>query len=380
MININVPKLEQLKSVSILSSKIEFDKDVKKLWFEVPTKFSKFLITENLDAFLVGILFLALKNGQDIKLKAPVSAKLFYNLNHYVIPALCLANPILKPIKIFPSTLNEKDLNTGNTAGTGLSCGVDSFATYFDHIEEKGSFKIDYFAFFNAGSHGSGGKETTHLFQERFEKAKKFANSINKEIIKIDSNLSEILNMKFQSTNTLRNVSCVLIFQKLFKNYFIASKNRFDYYELHAYDTQDYDVLILNLLSTESTNFHSAVAQLTRVERTQLISNFPETFPFLDVCTSSKRYKNGVNCSQCNKCLRTALTLDLLNKLNLYQDVFHIEKYYQLKNSYIAHIVRTRKKDQINRHIYNLLKEKNAINYWDIVISKFKIGLKGRMK
>ncbi len=377
LIYINSPKIITDEDVSILSSNILINGETKSLRYLVPRQYEKFLVTETVDAFLVGILFLALKKGEDITLKGDVSAKLFYNLSHYVIPALCLANPKYIAIEIFPQNLIEVDLNIQRTAGTGLSCGVDSFATYFDHISESKSYKIEYFAFFNAGSHGNSGEKTDKLFQDRFEKSKKFADSIGKDLIKIDSNLSEMLDMKFQATNTLRNVSCVLIFQKLFKNYYIASKNRFDYYKLHSYDTQDYDSLILNMLSTESTSFHSAVAQLTRVERTDLISEFPETYNYLDVCTSSKSYRDGINCSQCNKCLRTALTLDLLGKLHLYTPVFNIEKYKRLKHSYVSHIIKTRKKDQINAHIYQLLKNRNAINYWEIASSKIKNRIMG---
>lgn len=380
MIHINLPQIVKTDTSAKLSSLIEFEDHDEILWFEVPIEVQKYLVVENIDAFLVGILFLALKLGEDIQLKAPVSAKLYYNLNHYVIPALCLANPKLKRIKIFNDKVNDENLNLVKVAGTGLSCGIDSFSTYYDHINEKNAYKIEYFAFFNVGSHGTESQIATRLFKERYEKAKAFAKSINKDIIKIDSNLSLILNMKFQSTNTLRNASCVLILQKLFRNYYIASKNRFDYFKLHDYDTQDYDSLILNLLSTESTTFHSSVAQFTRVQRTALISIHPETYNYLDICTSSKKYNDGVNCSQCNKCLRTALTLDLLGKLNLYKNVFHIDKYEQLKNNYIAHVIKTKYKDQINGHLYDLLKEKVAINYKKIIISKVKTKFFGRMK
>ncbi|SHF91456.1 hypothetical protein SAMN05444483_103213 [Salegentibacter echinorum] len=378
MLSIEKPKLETFGRQTKISAKFTINDKENELYFEVPSDYKDFLVTENLDAFLVGLLFLALKTGNDIKLNGPVSARLYYSIRHYVIPALCMANPKLKPVDINPQGLNEKDLNVAATSGTGLSCGVDSFATYFDHIDESGSFKIEYFAFFNVGSHGAGGEETKKLFESRFEKAKKFANTVNKNIIQVDSNLHEILDMKFQSTNTLRNVSCILLFQKLFKHYYIASKNRFDYFELNDYDTQDYDALVLNLLSTESTNLYSAVAQLSRVERTNLISNFPETYDFLDVCTSSKKYKAGVNCSQCNKCLRTALTLDLLGKLPLYKDVFHIEKYERLKHNYIWHVITNKNKDQIHRNLYRLIKNKKAMDYTKIAISRAKVKLKGR--
>lgn len=100
MIYINTPEVEVKDTVAVLSSIIEINDDAKRLWYEVPISFEEYLVTENLDSFLVGILFLALKEGQDIELRGSVSARLFYNLNHYVIPALCLANPKLKLVNI----------------------------------------------------------------------------------------------------------------------------------------------------------------------------------------------------------------------------------------------------------------------------------------
>lgn len=342
------------------------------MWYTVPHGFQQFLVTENADAFLVGLLFLGLKTGKDINVKAPVSAKLLYSIKHYLIPALCLANPELKPVKVTSDELNEKDLNTGNAAATGLSCGVDSFATYYDHINEKGSYEIKYFTFFNAGSHGSGGEATRKIFHERLKKSQRFAKREGKEIIPIDSNLSEILMMKFQETNTLRNVSCALLLQKLFRNYYSASKNRFDFFKLHAYDTQDYDALILPMLSTESTLFYSAVANLTRLERTNFIADFEGTYEHLDICTSPRRAAQGgvKNCSMCKKCLRTALSLALLGKLENYKNVFNFETYREHKNTFIWYIISTRNDNQINRDIFNLLREKNQINYIGIFRSK----------
>lgn len=375
MIVIEKPTVLQLNNEQTeISVKFSRGGSENKLWYTVPSGFQEYLVTENADAFLTGLLFLGLKTGEDIEVNAPVSAKLFYSINHYLIPALCLANPKLKHIKVTAGELNEKDLNTGNAAATGLSCGVDSFATYYDHIHEKGSYEIKYFTFFNAGSHGSGGEATRKIFHERLKKSEKFAEREGKDIIPIDSNLSEILMMKFQETNTLRNVSCALLLQKLFRNYYSASKNRFDFFKLHAYDTQDYDSLILNMLSTESISFYSAVANLTRLERTDFIADFEGTYDHLDICTSPRRAaQEGVmNCSRCKKCLRTALTLDLLGKLENYKNVFNFDTYREHRNTFIWYIISTRNDNQISRDIYDLLREKDQINYYGIAVSKLK--------
>ncbi len=371
MITIGELAIKEEKDEVIISARIKGEGIDEDLWYKVPQKFGKYLLPNNSDAFLVGLLFLGLRTGNDIKTTSPVSARLYYNINHYVIPALCLADPELKPVKVIAETY-EEDLNVGKIAATGFSCGVDSFAAYTDHLEEKGSYEIGYFTFFNAGSHGSGGEKTKEIFRKRLERVKKFAESVNKEVITVDSNISEILQMKFQQTNTLRNISCALLFQKLFKNYYSASKNRFDYLKLDKYDSQDYDSIMLSLLSTESITFHSAVANLTRLERTQLITRNEKSYGHLDVCTSENRRKGNKNCSDCNKCRRTALTLDLLGKLPLYEKVFDIETYKSKKHSYIAHVIANRKKDQINKDLYELLKEKKAINYNEIVQSKIQ--------
>lgn len=373
MIVIELPVIQEIELESEISVQFQTGDEHHKLWFAVPKKYREYLVTENLDAFLVALLFLGLKSGRDIHLNGSVSAKLFYSVNHYLIPALCLANPALKKITVTAENLNEANLNVGNVAATGLSCGVDSFATYFDHINEEGSYQIKYFTFFNAGSHGSGGEATRKIFKERLQKSQKFAEREGKEIVSVDSNLSEILNMKFQQTNTLRNLSCALLLQKLFRNYYSASKNRFDYYKLHAYDTQDYDSLILNMLSTESTSFYSAVANLTRLERTDFIADFEGTYNHLDICTSPRRaVQEGINCSRCKKCLRTALTLDLLGKLEPYENVFNLETYRKNRDTFIWYIISTRNDNQISRDIYDLLKEKQGINYINIAYSKLK--------
>ena len=372
MIKIKAPELLKEDGQVIVSSEFESEEISEVLWYKLSAKYEKYLVTENLDAFLVGLLFLGLRTGQDITLQGPISERLFYTLKHYLIPALCLAHKDYKEIKIFPQGLNDENMNSAKVAGTGLSCGVDSFATFFDHINDNGSFKIDFFTFFNTGSHGPGGEKTREIFLRRFEKAKKFADSIGKEIMLIDSNLAEVLDMKFEPTHSMRNVSCVLLLQKLFRNYYYASAHKFNYFKLSSKTTADSDILNLNMLSTESTHVFSSVIQYSRTERTRLISNFSETYDFLDVCTSPANRERGKNCTKCKKCLRTALTLDLYGKLHLYENVFDLERYSKYKYSYIGYIWATRNENNFSKELYDLVKQKGELKMSEIIFSKLK--------
>lgn len=364
MIIIDKPKLEERDDRVVLSVDFEIEAVKNKLWYSFSSKYKEYLIDEQLDAFVVGLLFLGLKTGHDLKLKSPISARLFYSLNHYLIDAFCLVNPNYKRIKIIPTSLSTADFNVANTAGTGLSCGIDSFATYFDHKDEVSPYMIEYFTFFNVGSHGdNGGDKARKIFNERFNNVSNFAKKVNREVITVDSNLSEILKMKFQETYNLRTISCVLLLQKLFKNYYYSSGTRFDHFAFNNKEIADLDMLIIPNLSTESTSFFVSALKYSRIARTNLISEFPQTFEHLDVCTHP--YLEGrdeINCSECYKCQRTMLTLELLEKLEFYAKVFDLDKFRKNKKKYIGWLLSKKKKLTLDRELIRVLKEMNQID------------------
>jgi len=360
MIIIYKQKLIKTGDSIVLSAEFELDERKEELWYKFPAVYEKYLVTERLDAFAVGLLFLGLTTGKDLKLVGSLSARLSYTLNHYLIPALCLANPDFKKIKIISDNLDSEDLNIFKVAGTGISCGIDSFATYIDHKNEKGPNKIEFFTFFNAGSHGDfGGENARKIYYERARLVSGFVHEVNKDLIMVDTNLSEILQMSFQQTHSFRNISCVLNLQKLFKNYYYASAYRFDHFKLNLKDTSDSDIFYLSMLSTESTNLFSSVSQYTRVEKTLLITDYPETYNFLDVCTNPNFKGEYRNCSKCEKCLRTQFTLELFGKLDLYKKVFNLDIYNKEKDKYLAQLIENKNKNIINRELYETLKKYN---------------------
>lgn len=360
MIEIHPAKIEYRENSIIISSNVRYGGNDHLLWYKYSSEFSDYIVTENLDAFVVGLIFLGLKRNEDILVKGQISEKLLYSLNNYLIPALVLSNPEFESIRIIADEINSENLNKGKISGTGLSLGIDSLATYYDHQNENGSYKIDYFTFFNGGSHGDMGGGNAHkVYLDRLKKVKEFAFEAGKKVIAVDSNLSEILQMNFQQTHSLRNISFVLHLQKLFKNYFYASAYRFDHFSLNGKDTSDADFFYLRLLDTESTNFYSSVAQLSRVERTLLISKHKETFGYLDVCLDLYKNNNWVNCSKCHKCMRTQLTLDLAGKLNLYHQVFDIETYNKNRSRYIGELFLKKYDSALDQEVRAYLKNQN---------------------
>jgi hypothetical protein len=49
------------------------------LWYESSENYGSYITSERVDAFLVGLLWLALKKGQNILVKGALSEKLYYS-------------------------------------------------------------------------------------------------------------------------------------------------------------------------------------------------------------------------------------------------------------------------------------------------------------
>lgn len=344
-----------------LVTQFSYKNKTETLWYSFSKEYKEYLVSENSDAAVVSLLLFAMKNNEDIIIEGKISAKLFYQLNHYLIPALNLANKQWNKIKIIANELNEDNLNVLKSTGTGVSCGIDSFSTIYDHLNEKEIFNIDYLTFFNAGSHGDyGGERARGIFKERLNLVLPFVNDFSKKIVVIDTNLNEILCMNHQQTHTVRDVACILNLQKLFRYYYYASAFKFDYFKLNEIDTADYDLLILQMLSTESTTFYSAVSQFSRIERTYNVTRFTPSYKYLNVCVNHHNLDEVENCSFCSKCLRTQLTLELLGELDKYDKVFRLDVYKKYRDKYLAQIIAKRNDNIFNQEIYNLLLEKKV--------------------
>lgn len=355
MIKISMPEIKK----SNLGYRIQVHfgdsrKDI--LWYEVEEAYKKYLTIERADGFLVALLFYALKNEEDIEVQAPISENLYYSITKYLIPLLVKIHGF-KRIKIYCDTLISSPIENAGGVGTGLSCGIDSFATIVDHMDSDTpmSYRISHFTFFNVGSHGDfGGEKARRFFKERAEVVKQYADECNKEFITVDSNISEILQMNFRQTNTLRSLSAILVLQKLFKSYYYSSGYPITRFSLSNETTNSFDIFNMSMLSTETTRFYSSCPIMNRVEKTKLVSKYSPTYRHLNVC-----FFNKENCGKCPKCLRTLLTLEVIGMIDNYKDAFDLNAYYTFRSRFIAKVFLGRKNNASYKEIYNEMLVRN---------------------
>jgi hypothetical protein len=157
-------------------------------------------------------------------------------------------------------------------------------------------------------------------------------------LIPVDSNLDDFYSFtNFQQTHGPRNVSAASLLQAGLGRYYFASGHPYSLVSIRrALDTVFSDPVSVPLLTTRQfhTIFHGS--QYTRVEKTLIVAEIAESYESLNVCTTLTA--DGRNCSQCRKCLRTELTLDITGHLDLYDRAFDLDVYRRVRRAYLDEV------------------------------------------
>ena len=306
------------------------------IWAEIDKQYAQALTVENYNGFLVGLLYPAMYVGEDIHIKGSVSARLLYNINHYLMAFIRTYSARCKTIQVTADKTITDLPKKAHHIGTGYSAGVDSLCTIYDHLEKETypQYKLDTLLFLNTGSHGEFSKSTTEpKFHTRFEYLKQTAPL---PFIALNTNIHqfhEIFPNSHQKTVTFTNVAGILTLETYFSKYYIASAENYqemiDYGKQYIdFDPAPFEPILLPLFSTETLEFIADGQQYTRSQKVQRIADYSLARQALNVCVNG-REQTAKNCSYCGKCMRTLMTLDSLDKLKDFSDVFDMAVYHK---------------------------------------------------
>lgn len=350
---IHIPEVIEDKENVTIRVLVEHYGRKEHLWYSVSRDYGGWLTPESQDAFVVALLLLAMKEKEDIYVEGAMSEKLFYNLVNYYMRIVTSCIPSLSPVRIIPEELRSASYTqTKSGVATGFSGGIDSFCVLADHFfgSVPDGFKVTHLLFNNVGSHGAGGRQ---LFRDRYNRLMPAAKELGLPLIAIDSNISEVLPVSFRKSHTIRNISAVLLLQKLIRRFYYASTFKYeDCFVGETYDIAYSDPMAVHLLSTETTECISSGCQYSRVEKTMRVAEIQLSHKHLDVCVNAS---GGENCSACRKCAMTLLTLEIIGKLQEYKGIFDLEKYDMIRNRYIGNVLSS--KYPLRREIVRKAKE-----------------------
>ena len=357
-----------------LSAKVSYQGKEDECFYSVPAEFADFADTESSNCFLVGMLYPAMRNGEDIHVEGTVSAKLLYNLNEYLVPLMAICDERLKRIRITADATDSEGCREAHAVGTGFSGGIDSFSTICQHFVRKGEpdgFRLTHLFFFNVGAHGIPKKPgdlaaIERQFNARYEKFKAFPAEVGLPFVRVNSDIHKFHPWGHLEVATFATVSAILFLARGIRRYYLASSGH-TYRQLWKFlgdggrpdAIERVNMMLLPWLSTESLDLVDDGNLYDRSAKTVLVANYPPATKYLNVCYGHDTL--DTNCSVCPKCSRTLLTLDILGKLDDFAGVFDIPRYRrEVRRRLIAETIVGERRNLFAKHQMDLARERGV--------------------
>ena len=271
-----------------LTAKIDDDR----IYFRVTKYHDIFPVAEP----FIGIALLeAMISNRDIMVQdTPISRELFNRLIEIQQIYSCW-NKDLKVVEIIADTY--KEIKPYKKVGCFFSAGVDSSHALLRNMDE-----ISHLIIFNIFDYGNDDESWKH----RINKQKKFADSINKTLIPVETNAREWTNSKkiswhFAHGLFLSSVGCAFGLSKAF----VPSSHTYD--ELFPWGSHP---LSDPMWSTESTKIIHDGAGFRRSEK---LSDLLDNTLLADNLQTCWLYTDK-NCGMCPKCVRSIIAIHILGK------------------------------------------------------------------
>ena len=371
MITVSNIRIEEhsntVRLVCDVTSNIEYkvlDLNNKTMWFEVPIENKNMFNTQVYDPFFLVPLYLAMFFHTNLKICGKMSKKLYFNTINYIQKILCNFSNHLGKIEIEVDGFSTVSSDDSKLVGTGISCGIDSLSTIYDHfvIESDMEYRINSLFLFNCGTHGPfDSPKTSRVFEARYQLNKTAAEDLRLPIYVVNSNLHEFRNetidKNFEKSTFFALYSCVLALQGSISKYYVSSACEYNDILTYGLSYQNIDVAgfsesyLIPLIQTETLSLIIDGCQYKRSEKTERIADWQIAQKHLNVCVNTDNHAH--NCSYCSKCIRTLMILDAMGKINKFEQVFDLDTYYKKKELNMMEITLKNGKDCFSTDIYN---------------------------
>ncbi len=374
MIKLNSIYITESGDKARLNFDYSIDGKLDTLWFEVDKEYKQYLCTERIDAFAIGVLPFALKNGHDIVSEIPITEELSYKLNENLIPLLVKYDEHISLIKV-TAPMTDEILQNAGAVGTGVSGGTDSFNTIISTYQSPyKDMQLTHLCLFNVGSFGGNASFQKHIYDKCVERAMLIAKEYNLPLIISNSNLADMFPRNHAYTHDFSSIFAICCLQKLWKAYYYASSNTdinvFSILNSSVNDSDEYALLLYYCFNNKNLNIISEGMQKNKLEKVASIADSAVAQKYLHVCSD-----NAENCSHCSKCMKVILALDAIGKLEKFAKVFDIEYYKKHKFKFYWFLFEKHyRKAPMMEPIYRAMRAK--IPFYESIFYKAVVWLK----
>lgn len=281
------------------------------LWYELPAEYASAVSADRGDAFVVALLFLAMRLDEDLRINAPLSARLSHSLTEYQhIFSTWFSG--LRPVKIQHEGKADR-VRTAPGTGVFFSGGIDSFFSLWSHLdqqEDNPDYRITHGLYLDGfdtnGTHSA-------AYDNSMTAYRSLLGQLDVDLVPIRTNLKTVVNETTTGWEAYGAflLSNALLLQGLLRRCYVPSGVEY------ADTAEGSHPLTDHLLSTETLEVIHDGAWATRVEKTMALATWPATYDHLYVCFG-REDEPLQNCCRCEKCIRTMVALDLAGVLDQY--------------------------------------------------------------
>ncbi len=280
------------------------DSPRKRLWYRFPVELSPY-ITDSLDPFLIGSIFIGMQAGHQIRVHGTISTSLIRNLTEFQAYWYCLLPQKYTRVEIYADDEREaapaQPIDRSICAFTG---GVDSSYTMYRHrtaMCKRLTRNIEAGLFVH-------GFDVPLSDSDAFIRAARVNEesllSVGVKLFTMASNHRE-LNEEWNETHGSGVGSCLAFFQRHFPEGIIPST----YCYSHLSGTWGSNPITDPLMSSDAFRMFHDGAVWTRSHKLVPLSRWAEGYKRLRVCYSAP--EKDKNCCKCGKCVLTVLTMKL---------------------------------------------------------------------
>jgi hypothetical protein len=321
------PEITQECGELCVSARVELqnpNRDVPaELWYKFPESCQDY-VTDRSDGFAASLLPLAMARGESLEVRGDVSATLAHGMHEYQLVQSTWQPRWFKTVNLqFESLINISNSGTRGKVGCAFSGGIDSFYTVWSHLpqnEPNPAYTLTHCLLINgfdanADLDNSGNYSR---FQNAFEPA---LNDLGLELLISRTNLRQFLEFPiFRHSYGSMVTASALVLGRLFSCLYISSACSFAQMGLYQEGSH---LMLDHLLHTETMETVHDAGNLTRIEKTAAIAQFPAAYKTLCVCWEPITFnpETGIpeNCCKCTKCMRTMISLDLYGSLGKFK-------------------------------------------------------------
>ena len=311
----------------------------KELWYEVSDDIADGFCVDNVDAFVLAVLPWCMTNSSSenvirIESDSKISKQLSLQLKMLYIPMVARFTDNFGFVEIAIDTYENFSIREGAVV-SGVSGGIDSFYTLMRYTQPDCDYPITHGICANMGVYEGGyeGQAQGDIHNSAIE----ICNAMNLQLIDVRSNILLDVYKKQMATNvSFVYMSMGLALQNLIHIYYFSSEVEAAKFNFSPINAEEYDLLNCAMFGNGRVLFLSSGSELTRMEKTNYISDFPITYTRLHICPQPLK---GHQCQKCAKCTETMTALDVLGKLERYSTVYSIEDYKKNYNYHWGYIL-----------------------------------------